>query len=253
MTVLCNRGSGGWRLLGRIDARLMQRTEPETKKEQCISEQLIQLFLPLRCPMRTWNWRHVANTPGARTCVESWKMLKAWHFRRWSDKYLYMFSEEFFCPSAGPVRGSHFQSILVAVQLKMWRLFSSKLSKQCKAFSLPQVQFERCGFFALDRKATKNYALLPSFVKLLSPTHRSRLQRKEAAWSLTAQSHKGARCSRSVPLEYCSASLKAKIDKNRSDFSKPKKGRAKETKKKATAPCPALDITEAVLNLNRLC
>lgn len=112
--VLCNRGSGGWRLLGRIDARLMQRTEPETQKEQFITEQLIQLFLPLRCPMRTWNWRDVANTPGARTCVESWKMLKAWHFRRWSDNYLYMFSEEFFYTSAGPVRGSHFQSILVS-------------------------------------------------------------------------------------------------------------------------------------------
>ena len=192
----------------------------------------------------------MANTPGARTCVESCK-----HdiFAGGRTIIFTCFPKSFSTLPQDQSEGPIFRASWLQFNSRCDDYFHRNCQSNVQAFSLPQVQFERCGFFALDRKATKNYALLPSFVKLLSPTHCSRLQRKEAAWSLTAQSHKGARCSRSVPLEYCSASLKAKIDKNRSDFGKPKKGRAKETKKKATAPCPALGITEVVLNSNRLC
>ena len=164
-----------------------------------------------------------------------------------------MFSEEFFTvtlpqdQSEDPI----FRASWLQFNSRCDDCFHRTCQSHVQAFSLPQVQFERCGFFALDRKATK-FRIAAFICEALCLGRNRRLQRKEAAWSLTAQSHKGARFSRSVPLEHCSASSKAKIDKNRSDFGKPKKGRAKETKKKAAAPCPALDMTEVVLNSNRL-
>lgn len=61
------------------------------------------------------------------------------HFRRTSQRI--PFSEHLGCSSTLDSRCDDY--------------FHQNCQSNVQAFSLPQVQFERCGFFALDRKATK--------------------------------------------------------------------------------------------------